>query len=185
MKKKLAIFDFDGTLFDTVSANWASYAAALKPYGVSITLEYFIANCYGRYYKEFLPPLLSDPAAIEAVHKEKSALFPRFLGEIRENQALFSLMSDLRPAYHTALVTTAARGSVLAILEHFHRKDMFDLILAQEDVPRKKPAPDGFLLAMEHFGISPENSLIFEDSPEGIAAARAAGAPFLLVKDIL
>ena len=62
---------------------------------------------------------------------------------------------------------------------------MFDLILAQEDVPRKKPAPDGFLLAMEHFGISPENSLIFEDSPEGIAAARAAGAPFLLVKDIL
>ena len=41
MKKKLAIFDMDGTLFDTVPANQAAYAVALAPYGVSLSVEDF------------------------------------------------------------------------------------------------------------------------------------------------
>lgn len=186
MKEKLAIFDFDGTLFDTAPANGAAYQAALAPYGVDISREYFALHCNGRYYKDFLPGLLGgDAQAVEAVHREKTRLFPRFFGEIRENRALFSLLSAMAGEYHIALVTTAGRSGVEAILDQFHRRELFELILAQEDIPRKKPAPDGFLLAMEHFGISPENTLIFEDSPEGFAAAQAAGAPFLAVKEIL
>ena len=48
----------------------------------------------------------------------------------------------------------------------------------------KKPAPDGFLMAMEHFGVAPADTIIFEDSPEGIQAAQASGAPYLLVREI-
>ena len=155
----------DGTLFDTVPANQAAYAVALAPYGVSLSVEDFALHCNGRYYRDFLGELLGgDKAKIDAVHDAKLAAYPALFHRIRENTALFSLLQTLRADYHTALVTSATRCSV--------------------EVPHKKPAPDGFLMAMEHFGVAPADTIIFEDSPEGIQAAQASGAPYLLVREI-
>ena len=75
MKKKLAIFDMDGTLFDTVPANQAAYAVALAPYGVSLSVEDFALHCNGRYYRDFLGELLGgDEAKIDAARREARRL---------------------------------------------------------------------------------------------------------------
>lgn len=175
----------DGTLFDTVPANQAAYAGALAAYGVSIDIDYYAQHCNGRYYRDFLGELLGgDADKIDAVHDAKLAAYPALFHRIRENTALFSLLQTMRADYHTALVTSATRCSVEAILRYFHREDCFDLLLTNVEVPHKKPAPDGFLMAMAHFGVSPAETLIFEDSPEGIQAAQASGAPYLLVREI-
>ncbi len=118
------------------------------------------------------------------MHDAKLAAYPALFHRIRENTALFSLLQTLRADYHTALVTSATRCSVEAILRYFHRENCFDLLLTNVEVPHKKPAPDGFLMAMEHFGVAPADTIIFEDSPEGIQAAQASGAPYLLVREI-
>lgn len=185
MKNKLAIFDLDGTLFDTVPANFAAYEQVLRKYGFSLNEAYFAKHCNGRYYKDFLPEIIgSDPELLERIHQEKIACYPEFFPKIRENRALFSLLEALSPTYYIALVSTAAKKSVYEILELFHRKDCFELILTQAGVPRKKPAPDGFLMAMEHFSLSSEQTIIFEDSPEGIAAAKASGAQCFVIPSI-
>lgn len=185
MKNQLAIFDFDGTLFDTAPANHAAYAEALRPFGVELPYGYFAEHMNGRYYRDFLPALIgSDPHDLETVHRAKSAVYPHYFDRIRENRGLFDLLDALADRYYIALVTTAARESVLAILEHFSRRACFDLILTQQDVKKKKPAPDGFLLAMDHFGVAPDHTIIFEDSPEGVEAARQCGASYLLVDQI-
>ena len=91
MKKKLAIFDMDGTLFDTVPANQAAYAVALAPYGVSLSVEDFALHCNGRYYRDFLGELLGgDEAKIDAVHDAKLAAYPALFHRIRENIYIFT-----------------------------------------------------------------------------------------------
>ena len=188
MKQRLAIFDLDGTLYDTVPANFAAYQEALARQGVTLDQDYFAAHCNGRYYRDFLADLLpagAPPEVFEQVHRDKIAAYPRYYDRIVENAALFDILEALAPTYHIALVSTANRSSVLDILEKFGRRKAFELILTQQDVPKKKPAPDGFLLAMSHFGIPPEHTIVFEDSPEGTQAAHTAKIPCCLVKDIL
>lgn len=186
MKKNLAIFDFDGTLYDTVPANYAAYQETLAAHGFSLDITYFKQYCYGRHYKDFLPPIIgSDEELLNIIHKEKIACYPRQFDHVRENKSLFSLMHALRATHYIALVTTATKSGVMAILERFRRMEDFDLILTQEDIPKNKPAPDGFLMAMEHFGVGPEPTIIFEDSESGIAAAKASGAAYLVVREIL
>lgn len=71
---KLILVDLDGTLFDTVAVNAASYRAALEEVGSTVTDEYYAAYCNGGYYKTFLRPLLGgDPAPelVEQVHDRK------------------------------------------------------------------------------------------------------------------
>lgn len=54
--------------------------------------------------------------------------------------------------------------------------ERFDVVVTGSDVTRKKPAPDGFLLAAERLGLLPDQCLVIEDAVNGIQAAKAAGS---------
>jgi HAD superfamily hydrolase (TIGR01509 family) len=56
-----------------------------------------------------------------------------------------------------------------------------DGLLTSVDVAEPKPSPEAFLKAMEIEGVTPAETLIFEDSPVGIAAAKASGAAYFKV----
>jgi beta-phosphoglucomutase-like phosphatase (HAD superfamily) len=60
----------------------------------------------------------------------------------------------------------------------------FDFIVYGDDIVSSKPAPDIFLRSMEHFGIDPQDTVIFEDSGSGLLASHAAGAFTVYVPDI-
>lgn len=176
---KLICVDLDGTLFDTVRVNAASYRAALEEQGFTLSDELYAARGNGRYYKEFLPEVLgeaSSTALIERIHDRKKALYSSCLGAARRNEALFALLEAMRPAARLALVTTANRRNTAEILEKFGCAGLFDLILTSEDITRSKPDPEGYLRAMAHFGVCGAETVIFEDSEVGLQAARAAGA---------
>jgi HAD superfamily hydrolase (TIGR01509 family) len=51
----------------------------------------------------------------------------------------------------------------------------FAEVITIEDVQQGKPAPDLFLLAAERLGVPPQGCVVYEDSAQGLAAARAAG----------
>ncbi len=181
--KKLAIFDLDGTLFDTARVNFLAYERVLAPRGFHPSWDYFRRECFGHDFGYFGPLLApgAGPEELEAIHREKLACYGQFLGCAVKNEHLFALLHLMRPEYHTALVTAGSRANSGEILARFGEEDSFDLVLTGEDVPRAKPDPIGFRMAMEHFGAAPEQTIIFEDSPTGIAAARAAGAGLFIV----
>lgn len=181
----LIIADLDGTLFDTVAVNAASYRAALAELGFTVSDDYYARHCNGGHYKTFLPPLMGgapSAADVERVHDRKLALYGSCLGAARPNKALFALLAAMRPTCDLALVTTGSRRNATEILEHFGCRDWFGLILTSEDVTRNKPDPEGYLRAMAHFGAAPADTLIFEDSAPGLAAAYASGAAVFKVE---
>lgn len=180
-KKLLALFDMDGTLFDTNAVNYYAYKNALAPFSVNLDEKYFADYCNGRHYTEFLPAIMGNPDHIESVHRAKKQAYAANLDKARENSHLFAMIRSMAPVYHLAIVTTASRQNATDILRHFGYMDLFEFMVTQEDITRVKPDPQGFLLAMEHFGMDAEHTVIFEDSQVGLQAARATGAAVMAV----
>jgi HAD superfamily hydrolase (TIGR01509 family) len=59
--------------------------------------------------------------------------------------------------------------------------DAFDAIVTSDDVEHAKPAPDIYLLACQRLGVEPSDAVALEDSPSGVAAAKAAGLTCIAV----
>ena len=91
-KKYLALFDLDGTLFDTGEVNYYAYKDALAPFGVEFDKTYFVEKCNGRHYTEFLPKIMGTSEHIEEVHKLKKSAYANNLDKAKINLHLFEII---------------------------------------------------------------------------------------------
>ncbi len=185
MKTKLAIFDLDGTLFNTSAVNFMSYDRAIKQSGLALEVDFSVFHqiSSGKDFKSFLPMLVPgiSEKEMQDVHQAKQNYYHEYLKFAIKNEHLFSLISALGGTYVIALVTNASIKNVRDILNYFEVHDYFDFIISQEDVVLKKPSPEGFLKAIELAEVSINDVLIFEDSDIGIEAAKLCGAKFVRV----
>ena len=182
-KKKdyLAIFDLDGTLFDTSEVNYLAYRDAMAVFGAHLDKDYFVNQCNGRHYKEFVPVVMGTEEHMEEVHKLKKDFYAKHLKSAKANLHLFQIIKSLREQYYVAIVTTASKKNTNDILGYFGYGQLFDYVVTQELITRTKPDPQGFNIAIEHFNMDPSRTIIFEDSEVGIAAAKATGASVMIV----
>src|SRR5690606_34847652 len=81
-----------------------------------------------------------------------------------------------------AIVTGSSRVEAAQALEVLGVASAFSCVIASEDVPTSKPAPDGYLEAARRLGVDPARALVIEDSWAGIAAGLAAGARVVAVR---
>lgn len=173
---KLAMFDLDGTLFDTFRANYLAYRAACAE-EFPFDEAFFAAHCMSRSYTDFLPDIGVPAERVEEIHERKKRRYAEFFPEIRPNRSLFALAEMMRAnGTVLAVVTTANRKNTGELLRAFHCEPLFSLLVTQESVSRHKPHPDAYLLAMQLAGAAPEECAVFEDSEIGVQAGKAAGA---------
>lgn len=174
---KLVIVDLDGTLFDTKDVNYHAYKDAIAPFGYEIDYEYYCGFCNGRHYLDFLPQITTeDKEILTQMHNAKKTAYQKHLDKAILNKGLVDIIRLLRKEYKTAVVTTASKENCYDILKQFGLVDLFDLILTHDDITKSKPDPEGFLKAMQHFGVTPKETIIFEDSEVGIEAAQKSEA---------
>jgi len=84
-----------------------------------------------------------------------------------------------------AIVSGSTRDELRMMLANIHMPaDAVDFILCDEDGGAGKPDPQGFLRALERFGVKPSEAMVFEDSPAGIEAAKRAGIPVAFVAEL-
>ena len=74
-----------------------------------------------------------------------------------------------------AIVTGAQRDDVQAVLSTSPVGELIRVVVAEEDVARGKPDPEGFLSGAAHIGCAPDQIVVFEDSVPGVRGALAAG----------
>lgn len=74
-----------------------------------------------------------------------------------------------------ALATSGMRAHAAVSLAETGLRGMFDAEVTGDEVQRGKPAPDLFLLAAERIGVDSAECVVFEDAPNGVIAAKAAG----------
>ena len=178
------LFDLDGTLVDTALANASAYAAALAEAGIAIRPAELSLRIAGRHWREFLPDVISEAgvyAAPAAIAARKAAIYPTFAAQARLNVGLVALLCAVRGQLQTALVTTASRVNVDAVLGARGLLGLFDVIVVGDDVTNHKPDPEAYELVMRRLNRRPEECLAFEDSPTGLASAARAGVPVVAV----
>ena len=185
MKSKIAIFDMDGTLFDTKDVNYRAYTHAIQECGFNVHIDYkfYCDYCNGNNYKAFLPQIIPQitQTQMEQIHNCKKNKYESCLKYARKNEILFSMIENLKNEFIIALVTTASKKNVDDILGAFEVSTCFDLIITQEDVQKTKPDPEGYLLALDKAKVVKQNAIIFEDSETGMMAARASGIDYVQV----
>lgn len=193
------VFDCDGVLADTErDGHRAAFNQTFREFGVPV--EWDEAE-YGRRLqiaggKERMASLLTpdfcaanglptepdEQAALLADwHKRKTAIYTEMVadGKLPTRPGVRRIISEAQDAgWGLAVASTSAEPSVRAILEQAvgpERAARFDAVLAGDVVPRKKPAPDIYLLALERLDVPAPEVLVVEDSRNGILAAAGAG----------
>lgn len=184
MQIRLLLLDFDGTLADTRRANTLAYIDALAEEGYMLTEEVYLQKYFGLRCTEFLRDIgFTDEEDIERIRRRKIELYPSHFDTVTLNRPLWEFVQAFRAQGGKAwVVSTGHHDNVTNAMRFLGIENDFDGILTAEAVERSKPAPDCFLKAMEIEGVTPAETIIFEDSEVGIEAARRSGAGFFVVK---
>jgi HAD superfamily hydrolase (TIGR01509 family) len=175
------LFDFDGLLIDTETPSRLAYEELYREHGHELPLDKW-ATLVGTIGAEFDP----DAHLEELVGRplDHVALAERR----RAREFELSDLEDLRPGIEDYLAGAADRGLKTAIvsssntdwierhLQRLERSNGWDAIVAANgDVARAKPQPDLYVEALGALGLRPEEAIAFEDSVNGIRAAKGAG----------
>ncbi len=182
MEIKLIITDFDGTLVNTFQANYHAYREAFAKVGLALSEEQY-RQCYGLRFDGFMDKVgIADADVRKRIRTIKGECYTDFFGFLKVNQPLLDFIRMFRQGGGKTAVASTARGKNLTnALTHIGATGDFDLILAGEDVKEGKPSPEIYNTVMQRMGVSPDQTLIFEDSAVGLQAAQAAGAHYIKI----
>jgi HAD superfamily hydrolase (TIGR01509 family) len=120
-------------------------------------------------------------ARIAEVHADKTRRYGEAVaaGALRLRPGIADILRRAREAgLNLAVATTTSPANVEALIQATlgrPAREVFDVVAAGDEAPRKKPAPDVYLLALERLGLPADAALALEDSRNGLLAAKAAG----------
>lgn len=191
------IFDVDGTLAETEEVhrqafNEAFAAAGLRWHWDEETYARLLRVAGGKeriraFDQRNAVPLLSF-AEIAALHRAKTERYAALIAAggcpLRPGVAAW-LASARRRGQRLAIATTTTHGNIDALLSVALGRDwagLFEAVVAGDDVPRKKPAPDVYVEALARLALGPADCIAIEDSGNGLAAASRAGIPVVITR---
>ena len=177
MTVRALLFDMDGTVIDSDPIHGRVFVDFLAGYGVAFSEEAFRTRHSGRQNVDIFAELLPGEDA-RALDRAKEEAFRAALVDPQPVAGLIALMDRAEAmGLRLAMVTNACRANVEAVNAGLGIAGRFETIAYGDELPKGKPDPAVYWLALETLGIGAQEALVFEDSRSGIAAAVAAGIP--------
>lgn len=180
------LLDFDGVIVDSEHLHDQALRAICEPMGFAWEGDAWVgwpdAEVFIELYRrrgEELPP-----ERLAALLREKTRVV---LGQVREARyraypGVIELIKEAARTVPVAVCSAGLRGQIVPVLE-FLGVDMHIMtVVAHEDTPRSKPDPAPYLLGASRLGVEPRECVAIEDSPRGVASARAAGCTVVAVE---
>lgn len=181
------IFDFDGTLADTMPLHWIAWSQLRDRHGFQLTREqlYRMGGIPSRDIIAILnreQGMAMDP---QALVKEKETSYLALLGQVEPIHAILDIARTHHGKIPLAVATGGSKKVIDIVMNHLGIRPLFQTVVTSEDVVRQKPSPDIFLEAARRLGVNPAKCRAFEDTDLGMAAIRAAGMEAIDVRQIL
>jgi HAD superfamily hydrolase (TIGR01509 family) len=178
MHAQAVVFDNDGLLLDTEPCWTRAQTELFRRRGRTFDLaaKHALVGTAPKTAAVILERLLEEPGKGEELSAEMYALaLDEIATEATARPGAVELVAELRGTVRLAVASNAPRRHLLTGLRRVGLEDAFDVVLGVDDVANPKPAPDLYARACEALGVRPSRAIALEDSPPGVAAARAAG----------
>lgn len=182
------LWDLDGVLVNSMEFHYQAYREVLAGRGRELSREEYLRELIGlRNYVILRRVLGGEPVSergelsdeeVTALAEQKEEAFRRLIaGNVKALPGAAELVRRAREAgRRQAIVSSTPRANIEVMLQSLGLwTSLFDVIVGEEDASRGKPDPEGFLVAATRLGVAPEECVVIEDAPEGIAAGKAAG----------
>jgi HAD superfamily hydrolase (TIGR01509 family) len=181
MAPQAILLDFDGVIADTENHHIAAWQRTLMALGWLVADE-VAARSAEVDDREFLRELFAahgiEDGDITGWVAKKQALTISLLKDApRIYPGVATLIEQLRGRVRLAVVSGTWRENVEAVLGASGLSGSFEQIIAKEDVKAVKPDPEAYRQALSCMKLRPAAAVAIEDSPSGLASARAAGIP--------
>ncbi|HEU5198023.1 MAG TPA: HAD family phosphatase [Ktedonobacterales bacterium] len=180
------IWDLDGVIVDSSQQHRRSWQLLAAETGVSFTDDDFWSS-FGRSNAAIIPlhwGAQLTPAQVDDLANRKEVYFRDILRKegLKALPGALELMQEARAAgIKQSLASSTPVENIKVVSELLGLERWLDAFVSGDRLPRGKPAPDVFLLAAKTLGVEPERSVVIEDAPAGVAAAKAAGMRCLAV----
>lgn len=177
MQKKYdaAIFDFDGVLVDSAEAYRQALSEAVAP----VAREDW-PRLYGMTTAEAVEfasggtmPQMKVEKLAEKIDKRVGWLLSQ--GPPAREGALDTLQELRAAGLDLAVASSASRHALDGTLDALNWRHLFKVVVTREDVPRAKPHPDAYALAVRELGVVPQAAFAIEDTDIGVRSASGAG----------
>jgi putative hydrolase of the HAD superfamily len=182
---KAIIFDFDGLILDTETPEYHTYREMFEELGAILPLEEWtkgIGTHGGFHPLDFLEQQIGSK--VDRV---------QFSGQVETKRHALIENLTIRPGVVNYLLAAQKLGLRIGLassssrrwVEYYLRKhelyDYFEVIRTRDDVVKVKPDPELYLQALEQLGVKHTEAIVFEDSLNGLRAAKAAGIYCVIV----
>ncbi|ALC38555.1 Gs1l [Drosophila busckii] len=186
------IFDMDGLLLDTETLYTVAAQQVLDPYGKTFTFDVKeqIMGLQTQQVAEFMLKEYELPMTWEEYAQQQAENARKLMKDAKLMPGAERLLRHLH-AHKVPFALATSSGAEMVELKTTNHRELFNLFhhrvcgSTDKEVKHGKPAPDIFLIAAARFSDKPtaENCLVFEDSPNGVTAANAAGMQVVMVPD--
>ena len=190
---KLVLFDLDGVLINAKHIHFEALNSALDFFSepdrdFSITPEEHTKIYDGHKTIQKLELLTEHkdlPKTLyDGIFKKKQEFTAQRISELSGLQHVFDLITHLKSeGYKVGVCTNSIRSTLHAAMGVTGLTNKMDVMLANEHVNCAKPHPEIYWMAMSKIGVLPEETVIIEDSPPGLLAAKRSSANVIRVKD--
>ncbi|MBZ0299995.1 MAG: HAD family hydrolase [Anaerolineae bacterium] len=176
------VFDFDGLIIDSETPEYESWQELYQAHGTSLPFELWVtligvstADSPLDLY-DYLENQIHQPVDRALIRAQRRARF----GELFDQQPVLPGVLDYlaearRLNLKLAVASSGTSDWVKGNLERLGLMDWFEAVCCAEDVPRSKPDPALYDLALRRLGVSSSRAIALEDSPNGLFAAKSAG----------